>query len=716
MIKTMVKTLFRGVLKLLYRVDVQGFENYEKAGDRVLIIANHLSFLDAVLLASFLPGRPVFAINTFIAERWWVKPFLSLVRVFRLDHTHPMAAKTMIEKVKSGQKCVIFPEGRITETGSLMKVYEGPGMIADKARAMILPVRLDGVQYSPFSRLKGKVRRRWFPKIRLTMLEPRYFDVPETLKGRKRRKYMSLKLYDLMTDMLFTTSDTNLTLFEALLDARALHGRRHVIATDIERASLTYQQLVLRSFILGRHLSQQTKQGDYVGVMLPNMAGSLVSFFALHAVGRVPAMLNFSAGSVALASACGTGKITIVLTARRFIEKAKLKAEVKAMEEAGAQMLYLEDIVSRIGFWEKIKGWAVSQLAGPAYRKMTTCTPDDAAVLLFTSGSEGTPKGVVLSHRNIQANCAQLRARIDFGPADKVFNALPVFHAFGLTGGTLLPVLSGIKVFFYPSPLHYRIVPELVYDTNSTVLFGTDTFLSGYARMAHAYDFYSIRYVFAGAEKLKEETRKIWSEKYGLRLFEGYGATETAPVIAVNTPMHHKSGSVGRILPGISWRLKPLEGFEEGGSLMIAGPNVMKGYLFEDKPGELHPPEQGWYDTGDIVSLDEEGFVTIKGRVKRFAKIGGEMVSLGAIESWLSKLWPDHDHAVLSVPDLKKGERLVLVTEYPGARREDVLAWAREHHLPDLSVPRVIHHIKSLPLLGTGKTDYVSLEALIEEL
>jgi acyl-[acyl-carrier-protein]-phospholipid O-acyltransferase/long-chain-fatty-acid--[acyl-carrier-protein] ligase len=337
---------------------------------------------------------------------------------------------------------------------------------------------------------------------------------------------------------------------------------------------------------------------------------------------------------------------------------------------------------------------------------------------LFTSGSEGAPKGVVLSHSNVLANREQVAARIDFGAQDIILNALPMFHSFGLTGGTLLPVLSGMRTFFYPSPLHYRIVPEIAYDVSASILFGTNTFLAGYARFAHPYDFYSVRYVFAGAEKLKDETRRVYSDKFGVQVFEGYGATETSPGIAINTPIDSKPGTVGRFLPGIEYALDPVPGVE-GGRLSVSGPNVMLGYLKHDHPGVIQPPATergpGWYDTGDIVTVDADGFVTIQGRAKRFAKIGGEMVSLTAVEELATRAWPDLQHAVLSVPDAQKGEQLVLVTTKPEAVRADLSARARADGMSELHVPKKILTVPKMPLLGSGKTDYPAVKALVDE-
>lgn len=712
----MMRKFVRYILETLYDVELEGADNFAKAGDRVLIVANHLSFLDALLLAVFLPEKPLFAINTFIAQKWWIRPFLALADTFALDPTNPFATKALISEIKKNRKCVIFPEGRITVTGSLMKIYEGPGMIADKSESMLLPVRIDGAQYTPLSRLKGKVRLRWFPKITIRILEPRRFEVAENVFGRARRAIMGRKLYDIMSEMLFQTSDRKKTLFQSLLDARHIHGSSKKVVVDMERAPLGYRALMQRSFIIGRHIAGQTERGDYVGLLLPNMAGTIALFFGLQAFGRVPAMLNFSTGLKNMLSACKTAGIKRIYTARRFIEMGKLTDMVAGLEKDGITIIYLEDLRAKISFIDKMRGMlAGAFFPGLYYKMIGPADSSEAAVVLFTSGSEGAPKGVVLSHENIQANRFQLSSRVDFGPSDKIFNALPIFHSFGLTAGTILPLLSGIEVFFYPSPLHYRIVPELVYDTNSTIVFGTDTFLSGYARFAHPYDFYAVRYIFAGAEKLKDETRRIYAEKYGVRVLEGYGATETSPVLTTNTPMQNKAGTVGRLLPGITYRTEDVPGIDDGGRLFVKGPNIMKGYLLSDKPGKLQPLEDGWYDTGDIVAFDAEGYVMIKGRAKRFAKIAGEMVSLTAAESLVAAAYPGFGHAVLGIPDKKKGEALLLVTECTDADPSEIVKYAKKRGASELTVPRQIKVVDKIPVLGTGKTDYVSLQNMIAD-
>jgi len=709
----LIKAFLVWLFKLAFRVEVKGLENWKAVGNKAVIVVNHVSFLDGALLAAFLPEKPMFAINTHMAGRWWVKPFLSLFEAFPMDPTKPLSTKALIKEVAKGKKCVIFPEGRITVTGGLMKVYEGPALIADKADADVLPVRIEGAEFSMFSRLGGTARRRWFPKITLSILPPRRLTVNEDLKGAQRRAQAGLELYDVMSDLMFESRRTRQTLFDALLDARAVHGSGTVVLEDIARAPLSYGKLVTGSIALGRKLAKLTGKGANVGVLLPNSIGAAVTFFALQAVGRVPAMLNFSAGVGNMTSALKTAEVDVLLTSKAFVEAGELHDTIDALSQH-TKVVWLEDVKASIGLFDKLGAMLFAAFAPRAWHRGFVKDPERPAAVLFTSGSEGTPKGVVLSHDNLLANRYQLAARIEFNPTDTVFNALPVFHSFGLTSGLLLPVLAGVRTFLYPSPLHYRVVPELVYDTNATIMFGTDTFLAGYARAANPYDFFKVRYVCAGAEKVKDETRQAFVDKFGLRILEGYGATETAPVLSFNTPMHFKLGTVGRILPGIEHKLEAVPGIESGGKLVVRGPNVMKGYVLADNPGVLVPPEAGWYDTGDIVSIDEHGFVSIQGRAKRFAKIAGEMVSLGAVEDLALSTWPNIRHAAIILPDPRKGEQVVLVSEFDKASRDDLLKAAKGAGIAEIMVPKSVLAVDELPLLGSGKTDYPGVEALVQ--
>ncbi len=704
---------FRDFLSILfrafYRLEVRGLENVEKAGPNAIIALNHVSFLDAGLALSLTERDPTFAIDHTIAQKWWVKPFLWLTRALPLDPTKPMATRKLINAVKAGETLIIFPEGRLTVTGSLMKVYDGAGLIADKSGVPVVPVKIEGPEQTVFSRLsRAQVRRRWWPKFTVTVLEPVRLDVDPALKGKARRQAAGAALYGVMSDLIFRTAPIDRTVFDAVVQAAEREGGARVAVEDPVAGKLTYRRLLMGARVLGGKLGPLAPRGRAIGVMLPNANAAAVTVLGLMSAGRVPAMINFTAGPTNILNACKAAEVDTIVTSRAFVQKGRLDTLLEALSQS-LTIVYLEDVRSQVGRLDKLRGLLGWRQALHARQ------PDDPAAILFTSGSEGTPKGVVLSHRNMLANAAQAQARIDFGRTDKVFNVLPVFHSFGLTVGLVLPLVSGVPVYLYPSPLHYRVVPELVYGSNSTILFGTDTFLAGYARAAHAYDFRSLRYILAGAEPVKPATRKTYAEKFGLRILEGYGVTETAPVLALNTPMFNRFGTVGRIMPGMEARLEPIPGVSEGGRLFVRGPNVMLGYLRAERPGVLETPPEGWHDTGDIVTIDPDGFVTICGRAKRFAKVGGEMISLAAIEALAAVLYPNAASAVAALPDPRKGERLVLVTEQADATRAAFQAKARAGGMSELAVPAEIVAVDKLPQLGSGKVDFAAVARLAAE-
>lgn len=710
----LLQLLLHAILRLLYRYEVRGEENARlvRPGERVLVVVNHVSFLDGAFLLAAMPRVPVFAVDTQIANRWWLKPFWQIAHLYPLDPTNPLAVRELAHLVEAGRPCVIFPEGRISVTGALMKVYAGPAYLADRTGATIVPVRLEGPELTPFARLRPEqVKRHWFPKVVITVCPPRKLAVDPSLRGKRRRAEAKLQLYDIMSETVFRTTNWGETLFEALLRARGRHGWGFPVLEDASSTKLSYARLVAAALVLGRRVAAETRPGERVGVFLPNVNGAAVVFMALQAFGRVPAMLNFSAGAANLAAAVETAEVRLVLASAEFVRRGKLEEAVAAIGSR-ARILWLEEFRQSIGRLDRLRG-LLDGLRARRLHRAFGIRRHDPAVVLFTSGSEGKPKGVVLSHGNILANCAQACARVDFSQEDKVFNILPVFHSFGLTAGMLLPMLGGVAVFMYPSPLHYRIIPELIYGSDATIVFGTNSFFKGYGRTADPYDLRSLRYAFAGAEPVQPETERLWFDRFGLRILTGYGATETAPVLALNTPMHFKAGSVGRFFPGIEWRLEPVAGLERGGRLWVKGPNVMLGYLRHGKPGVLEPPPDGWYDTGDIVEIDEQGFVTILGRAKRFAKVGGEMVSLAAVEEFIQARWPEAHHAVVALPDPRKGERLVLVTTQEGLERADLARAAREAGVSELMVPADVVRIPDLPLLGTGKTDYPKVQELV---
>jgi acyl-[acyl-carrier-protein]-phospholipid O-acyltransferase/long-chain-fatty-acid--[acyl-carrier-protein] ligase len=706
----LMKAGARALMRFLFRVTITG-DPAVFTNPRTLIVANHESFLDGLLMGVFLPVEATFVVHTEVTKNAFMRWMLKLVPHLLVDSTSPLAIKQICRLVETGTPVVIFPEGRLTTTGSLMKVYDGAGFVAARTGATVIPVRIEGPGRSYFGRLAGIYPRKLLPKVSMAILSRRQIPMPKLPSAKLRRRRAGELMRRILLDMLVATRPQR-TLFEAFLDAKESFGAHYRLVEDIRMQEESYGSMLRMTLALARLTNGLTSKDEIVGVIMPNAAATLGLIMALSATRRVPAMLNYTAGAEGLRAACVAAKIRTVIVSRVFAEKAKLLPVLEQLTEVRIQ--YLEDLKSQFGLGGKL--WVLWHQFFPRTASLKQ-SPDDPAIVLFTSGSEGKPKGVVHSHGSILSNIAQIRALADFTPLDKFMVALPVFHSFGLTCGAILPLVSGCKVFLYPSPLHYRIIPELVYDRNCTVLFGTSTFLGNYGKFAHPYDFGRLRYVVAGAEKLSEDVRNLWIEKFGVRVLEGYGVTECAPVVAVNVPMACRIGSVGQLVPGMEHELEPVPGIDSGGVLHVKGPNIMKGYLLYDNPGVIVPPASprpGWHNTGDIVFIDEDDFVHIRGRVKRFAKIAGEMISLEVVEQVAAKAAPGFAHAVSTRPDPAKGEAIVLFTTAPAIGRDQLSAAAKALGAPELAVPRVVIVLEEIPLLGTGKTDYVRLKAMAE--
>ncbi len=707
-----MKTCFRFLLRVWFRFRAYDLDALKTPGP-VLLIPNHLSWLDWLFLWVCLDDDWKFVTSSVAAQASWLHRKIMINRyTLPIDTNSPYVVKRMAEFLKGGGRLVLFAEGRLSRTGTLMKLFDGTGFLIFKTKAKVITAYLRGAERLPCSPNPGW--KKWFPKVTAhfsaALVAPELGDIST---GRARA-LLTNWLRDRIVRQQFEveTKFGAQNVFSAVAQsARVRPGQ--LILEDATQQKLTYRKLMVGADVLAEALSGRIADGERVGVLLPNVNATPVAILALWRLGKVPAVLNFSSGIATMLACANLAGLKHIVTSRAFLERAKLKAD--DFLKAGISLIYLEDVRAGISGLRTLIT-LLRHILFPHSALRTPHSASSSAVIVFTSGSEGVPKGVELTHGNLLANIRQMLAVTDLTDCDRVFNCLPLFHSFGLTVGTFLPLVRGLYVFLYPSPLHYRMVPSVLYDRDCTVFLSTNTFLNGYARKGHPYDFRSLRYLFAAAEKLQEATALAWAQKYGVRILEGYGATECSPCVSVNTPLEPRYGSVGRLLPGMESRLEPVEGVTDGGRLFVRGPNVMKGYLNADANAKFQDL-CGWYDTGDIVSVDADGYLHIRGRLKRFAKVSGEMVSLSAVEDALAGAFPQYglrcQVAVITRPDENKGEALIAVTNEPKLTLDEIRDAIKAKGLTNLSVPREIKVVKEIPKLGTGKVNHRELQALM---
>jgi len=697
--------ILRGLLRLMCRVRFDDGRVLAPHGP-VLYVAPHRALLDSIVLATFLPGRPVVVLPREELRRGLAGLLLRAVAHAVMDVNDPATVKKVMRLLVAGRSVVMYPEGRVVSAPGVMKNYDVPALIATKTGVSVVPVT---VRYA-----RGVLPGITFPGITLCMARPVRIGVnpPKELNtGRLRRGWATQQLQRILEVAVLDGRERQ-SIFEAFLDAVAAQGRHAHIIEDVKEESKTYHDLLAGSLAIGRWARRRTRAGENVGVLLPNVIPTVCTVFGLMAFGRVPAMLNYSAGPSAARSACSVARVQTVITSRAFIEQARLSTLIAAL--ADLNLVYLEDIRGELTLVDKI--WLMGFAVWLPRSVISPSGSNDAAVVVFTSGSEAHPKGVVLSHDAILANIRQIATVMDFTPADKILNALPLYHTYSFTAGLMLCLLCGTRLFLYVSPLRYRAIPEIAYRRNVTGLYGTSTFLSYYAKQANPLDFHSVRYVISGGEKLGEDVARVFLEKFGLRVYEGYGATECGPVIALSTPQCYQLGTVGRLLPGIEHRLERVDGIENAAVLHLKGPNIMLGYYSYDQPGTIEPPGSvfgpGWYNTGDVVDISGNGLIRVIGRVRRFAKIAGEMVSLDTIEEIALEASPAHRHAAILRTESTSGETTVLFTTDPDLTRAALMHTARARGGQELAVARRIVCVPEIPLLASGKTDYVSLRTI----
>ncbi|TPK90116.1 MULTISPECIES: AMP-binding protein [unclassified Mesorhizobium] len=690
--------------KLAYRIADNRIRIARSAKTPVIYVVSHQSRIEPALMLSLLPDDTLHILDEASARSPWLEPWRELARTIAFNAEHVFVSRRLVRVLKGKGRLAVYLPDDVEPDVKSFRLFRAITRIAMQADARIVPIFVAGTRDLPMSLTpKEKAPRHWFPRLSVSVLEP--MTIAELVARNPDMASNTNALFDRFAEARLYGTNLDRGLFLAMRDAADRVGPSHTIIEDVISGSLSYRKLFIGARVLGRHFEAVTAPGEAVGVLLPNANGVVLTFVGLISAGRIAAMINYTAGPASVTAAIRTAVVRTVVSSRAFIEKAGIDDIVAAVEAGGAKMLWLEDVRAGVTALDKVAAALLWRL--PLQRQQAS----KPAVILFTSGSEGTPKAVVLSNRNLLANVMQAEARVSVSPADVLLNVLPVFHSFGLTGGTILPLVLGIKLFLYPSPLHYKIIPEIARKVKPTVMFGTDTFLANYARTAKDGDFSSLRFVVAGAEAVKPETRRTYRDRFQASIVEGFGLTEAAPVVAVNTAIHGRDGTVGRPLPGIRMKLEPVEGIAEGGRLWLDGPNMMMGYMTAERPGELQRLE-GWHDTGDIVSIDREGFIAIRGRAKRFAKIAGEMVSLGAVEMLVQSLWPEERHAAVAVPDKRRGERIVLVTTADDASAEELRQFGKKAGAAELMVPNDIIKVDEIPVLGSGKTDYISARKL----
>ncbi len=692
--------------KLAYRIDDRSIRIARGAEAPVVYVVTHQSRIDPALMLSLLPDDTLHILDEQSARAGWLEPWRDLARTIAFNAEHIFVSRRLVRVLRRKGRIAVYLPETVEPDVRAFRLYRAVARIAAGGEARIVPIFIEGARHLPFSLVEeGTAPRRLLPRLSIGTLEPRTISELVAQSGNATTTVANA-VFDRIAEARSATIFSGTSLFQAVRAAGNRFGTDRQIVEDVISGSLTYGQLLMAGRIFAGRFARMTAPGEAVGIMMPNSNGFAMVFMGVMSAGRVAAMVNYTAGPANVTSAVRTAPIRMIVSSRAFVDKAGLDDIVEAAQAGGARFVWIEDLRDGITRFDRlVTALLWRSPLGPQ-------DPKAAALIMFTSGSEGAPKAVVLSHENLISNAMQVEARLAIGPRDFVMNVLPVFHSFGLLGGLILPLLTGVKTLLYPSPLHYKLIPQVAAKRRPTILFSTDTFLAAYAAAAGDGDFSSLRFAVAGAEPLRATTRRVWSERFGTPLLEGFGLTEAAPVVALNTSTHGREGAVGRLLPGMRIKLEPTEGISDGGRLWISGPNVMMGYISADRPGVMQPIADGWHDTGDIVAVDREGFLTLRGRAKRFAKIAGEMVSLGAIEMLAQSLWPEDRHAVVAVPDKRRGERVVLVTTAEQADTAELRRQGKQAGIAELALPQSIVKVEEIPIHGTGKTDYVSTRQL----
>jgi len=733
--QALVRVLVAGLMKRKYNLQVLGFENLPKAGQGVMLLGNHISWLDWAMIQMACPRHIHFVMERSIYERWYLKWFLSMYQVIPISSGKSREALQQVgDLISAGQVVCLFPEGAISHTGQIGEFKRGFERACEEAEGVIVPFYLRGLWGSRFSRSTDKMKTLRSNGVKRDVIVAYGKPMPVTSQAEEVKKKvteLSIHTWDRYTKQLQTLPREFIRTAKTAMSDLAI--------ADVQGEPLSNRRLLTACALFSKHL--KNSPGQRLGLLLPtSSAGAIANISALLA-GRTLVNINFTAAQSSQLAALEQAEVETILTAHKFVSKLKARGMDPESLFEGRQVIYMEDIKQQISPVEGLLTLGLVSVLPVAVLQWWLCSKaevEDTAAILFSSGSEGAPKGVMLSHRNILANLRQIADVLNVREDDCVMATLPLFHAFGLTVTCFMPLLEGIPVVCHPDPTDARNIGKGVAKYRATLMCATSTFLRLYTRnkRLHPLMFESLRVAVAGAEKLDPAIQKAFEQKFRVPVVEGYGSTETTPVASVNLPDHlavdgwfiqegTRVGTVGLALPGSTFRVVDPETLEElpigeDGLILIGGTQIMQGYLNNpEKTAEVIVELDGlrWYKSGDKGHLDGDGFLTIVDRYSRFAKLGGEMVSLGAVEAEILKILNQEEAQLVAInfPDEKKGEQVVLLVDAdidPATFR----SFLTEQGLAPLMLPSKVFRVDSIPLLGSGKTNYPAAKEIAKRL
>ena len=725
-----LRLLLLAAVRLVFRVRVIGAENIPATAGS-LLVSNHVSFADAVLIGfashrfvRFLMWKPYFELPL-------LKPFLKILRAIPVNPSSPKqmlgALRQASEELNSGELVCIFPEGGLSRTGHVQSFQRGIERIVQSCPdTPIIPVYLDGLSHHPLSangsRSLGSWIRAWRREVTVSIGTP--------LKGPISVAELRQRVLELESQALDRRKRPDSTLGHRLIASARRAWSRPAIA-DSSKKRLKFGEMLTAGILIRNWLNREQARQQNIGLLLPTSVGGALANFGVTLAGRTAVNLNFTAGEENVRAAVELCGIRTVITSRVFVEKATLGGLVDAVRNSrdAPQIVLLEDLLPRFTKSAKLRALMMARFA-PRRRILGPVGPDDIACIVFSSGSMGLPKGVELSHWNLVSNIDAVTRVFRVSSSDSMLDVLPLFHSFGYTFGLWFPTTYGLPVVFHPNPTDPKTIGELAASHRPTFFLSTPTFCSQYIRKCTPEQFSSFKYVLVGAEKLRDSTAEEFRKKFGVQPLAGYGCTEVGPGVAVNTPdvvasgdgqPGSRGGSVGRPLPGVAVRVVDPETFEplpngQQGMLLISGPSRMVGYhRAPDRTAQVL--SDGYYVTGDLGYLDEDGFLYITDRLARFSKIGGEMVPHLKIEDALSDILQHTPCFVTGVADERRGERLAVLYTRPEVTPAQLVEHLQALGFPALWIPKRenFYLVDAIPVLGAGKVDLAKARALALE-